>query len=72
MNKEHPEHELEAPTTTIRGPDTSFPWAHGDKPATRLAQVIIKFRNIAAIGLLTVWYLLTPPFTPGDPPARYS
>ena len=68
MNNEHPDHDLKGSTNIIRGQDTLFLWAHGDKPATRLAQVSIKSRNIAAIGLLSVWYLLTPPFTPGDPP----
>ena len=29
---------------------------------------LIKSCQIATIGLLTVWYLLAPPFTPGDPP----
>ena len=28
----------------------------------------INVRHAAAIGLFTVWYLLTPPFVPGDPP----
>ncbi len=27
-------------------------------------------RHAAAAGLLAVWYLLTPPFVPGDPPGR--
>jgi len=29
---------------------------------------LITFCHTVAIGLLAVWYLLTPPFTPGDPP----
>jgi hypothetical protein len=29
---------------------------------------LVKSCHIAAIGLLAVWYLLTPPFSPGDPP----
>ena len=27
-------------------------------------------RHAAALGLLAAWYLLTPPFVPGDPPGR--
>jgi hypothetical protein len=27
-------------------------------------------RHAAAVALLAVWYLLTPPFVPGDPPGR--
>jgi hypothetical protein len=30
----------------------------------------IDLRHAAAFGLLAVWYLLTPPFVPGDPPGR--
>jgi hypothetical protein len=33
-----------------------------------LSARLIKSCHIAAIGLLTVWYLLAPPFIPGDPP----
>lgn len=29
---------------------------------------LIDLRKAAAFGLLAAWYLLTPPFTPGDPP----
>jgi hypothetical protein len=29
---------------------------------------LIDLRHAAALGLLAAWYLLTPPFTPGDPP----
>jgi len=29
---------------------------------------LTKSSHIAAIGLFTVWYLLTPPFSPGNPP----
>jgi hypothetical protein len=28
----------------------------------------LALRHAAALGLFAVWYLLTPPFTPGDPP----
>jgi hypothetical protein len=28
----------------------------------------IDLRHAAALGLLAVWYLLTPPFVPGDRP----
>jgi hypothetical protein len=28
----------------------------------------INFRHLGALGLLAGWYLLTPPFAPGDPP----
>jgi hypothetical protein len=28
----------------------------------------IDLRHAAALGLLAAWYLLTPPFAPGDPP----
>jgi hypothetical protein len=28
----------------------------------------INFRHVGALGLLAGWYLLTPPFAPGDPP----
>ena len=28
----------------------------------------IDLRHAAALGLLATWYLLTPPFAPGDPP----
>jgi hypothetical protein len=27
-------------------------------------------RHAATLGLLAAWYLLTPPFVPGDPPGR--
>jgi hypothetical protein len=30
----------------------------------------IDWRHAAALGLLAAWYLLTPPFVPGDPPGR--
>jgi hypothetical protein len=29
---------------------------------------LIVLRHAAALGLLAAWYLLTPPFAPGDPP----
>jgi hypothetical protein len=29
---------------------------------------VINFRQVRALGLVAAWYLLTPPFTPGDPP----